>query len=275
MSASSIAAPDGAELFTAFCQPATRDDAPKITAILDSAHQRRIAHRQILELPPLDRPPIELALYRWGDASRPQVLLTHGWEFQAGRMAAFVQPLLDAGFGVVALDFPAHGRSGGDATTLLDIASSIDEAIQAFGGVHAIIGHSFGAQSAAWLLATRGGLGVQKLVMIAAANSVAYLAGVSPKFASLSPAQIAPLFDEFERRIGAPMTDFDADRVVGGLRVPTLLIHDTRDLMVPYAHGESYSWLIPGAQLMTTNGLGHRSIIRAPEVIAAAVAFVV
>jgi pimeloyl-ACP methyl ester carboxylesterase len=63
--------------------------------------------------------------------------------------------------------------------------------------------------------------------------------------------------------------------VVGGLRVPTLVIHDTRDLMVPYAHGESYSRLIPGARLMTTNGLGHRSIIRAPEVIAAAVAFVV
>lgn len=264
----------GADLFELFCSPVTRDSAAKVTAILDSADVIPVAHAQILELPPLPRPPIELALYRWGDVQQPCVLLAHGWEFQSGRMSAFVQPLLDAGFCVAALDFPAHGRSGGERSTMLDFAAALEAALHVLGGAHAIIGHSFGGQSAAWLLATRGALGVQKLVMIASSNSVAYLAGASPQFAGLTPEQLQSLFDEFERRIGRPMRAFDAEHVVGGLAVPTLLIHDTRDLLVPYAQVETYARLIPGAQVLTTSGLGHRSIIRAPEVVEAALAFV-
>ena len=55
----------------------------------------------------------ELALYRWGEG--PKVLLLHGWGGQASQLGAFAEPLVGTGFGVVAIDAPAHGRSPGRA----------------------------------------------------------------------------------------------------------------------------------------------------------------
>src|SRR5882724_4635880 len=62
-----------------------------------------------------------LAAWRWSGEGRP-VLLLHGWGGQAGRLSEFVEPLLRAGFSVVALDGPAHGDSEGRQTTLTDFA---------------------------------------------------------------------------------------------------------------------------------------------------------
>jgi pimeloyl-ACP methyl ester carboxylesterase len=176
---------------------------------------------------------------------------------------------------VVAFDFPAHGRSQGEYGTMLDFASAIADAVRVFGNVHAIIGHSFGAQSAAWLLSHTHDLGVQNLVMIAAGGNIDFLVDASPAFADATEADRAAMRQSFLQRIGRPMTDFDVTRVAHTVRVPTLLIHDTRDLLVPYAHAEAYASAIPNNRLMTTAGLGHRSILRAPEVVAAAVGWVI
>src|SRR6185369_13228471 len=51
----------------------------------------------------------DLAVWHWGTG--PRVLLVHGWNGHAGRLSSFVQPLVEAGFGVVAFDAPAHGIS--------------------------------------------------------------------------------------------------------------------------------------------------------------------
>ncbi len=262
------------ELFFAFCAPAKRDAAAKDTAILASARVTQFAHRQILRLPPEDVPPIQLTGYAWGDAAAPAVLLAHGWEFQSGRMAAFVQPLLSAGYRVVAFDFPAHGRSEGEYGTMVDFAEAIANAIDAFGNVHAVVGHSFGGQSAAWLFSHRHYLAVQRLVMIAAASSVEYLAEVSGPIVNASDADRAAFHASFERRMGAPMRAFDVPGAASHIQIPTLIIHDKRDLMVPYSHAEAYASAIPHATLMTTTGLGHRAILRAEEVVRAIVAFV-
>lgn len=42
-----------------------------------------------------------------------------------------------------------------------------------------------------------------------------------------------------------------------GLRVPTLLVHGTRDVLVPYRHAERASDLLPGGRLLTLAGAGH------------------
>ena len=50
----------------------------------------------------------ELALTCWGNSS-PSVLLMHGWGGSRAQMTGFVEPLLKAGYRVVAYDQPAHG----------------------------------------------------------------------------------------------------------------------------------------------------------------------
>jgi pimeloyl-ACP methyl ester carboxylesterase len=39
--------------------------------------------------------------------------------------------------------------------------------------------------------------------------------------------------------------------------IPTLIVHGTEDPILPYAHGKALSETIPGATLMTVDGMGH------------------
>ena len=53
--------------------------------------------------------------------------------------------------------------------------------------------------------------------------------------------------------------------------MPALVVHDRGDREVPFEHGETLARSWPGARLMVTEGLGHRRILRDPEVVRAVV----
>ena len=57
------------------------------------------------------------------------------------------------------------------------------------------------------------------------------------------------------------------------MTAPALIVHDRDDHDVPYAHGEEIALAWPGAELLTTSGLGHRAVVRDPEVIRRTLAF--
>lgn len=53
----------------------------------------------------------------------------------------------------------------------------------------------------------------------------------------------------------------------------SLVVHDEDDVDVPWQDGKTYAEAWPGSRLMTTTGLGHRRIVREPEVLAAVAEF--
>jgi pimeloyl-ACP methyl ester carboxylesterase len=69
------------------------------------------------------------------------------------------------------------------------------------------------------------------------------------------------------------MSSFEVEVFAPHIEVPVLVVHDTDDREVPYADGPRLAGLL-GARLLTTNGLGHRRILYAPEVVAAIVDFI-
>ena len=81
----------------------------------------------------------KVTTYRWGDAEAPTVLLAHGWNGWAQQMEAFVAPLTERGFAVLAFDHVAHGRSDGDTTSLpamiRSTAKVMDETPNLVGGI--------------------------------------------------------------------------------------------------------------------------------------------
>src|SRR3990172_6440577 len=96
----------------------------------------------------------ELAVTAWGK-SGPAVLLMHGWGGARAQKTGFVEPLLEAGYRVVAYDQPAHGESDGKMTNLLEIAPTMDLIAQREGNFHAIIAHSLGTLITSYALVHR------------------------------------------------------------------------------------------------------------------------
>ena len=58
------------------------------------------------------------------------------------------------------------------------------------------------------------------------------------------------------------------------LTQPLLVVHDRGDAEIPWQHGTALARAWPGAELLMTEGLGHRRVLRDPDVVAASVAFV-
>ena len=79
--------------------------------------------------------------------------------------------------------------------------------------------------------------------------------------------------DRLARRFGAALESFDVPARVARSSVPFLVVHDRDDREVPWTDGAAIAGARPEALLITTEGLGHRRILRDPAVAAAAVAF--
>ena len=59
------------------------------------------------------------------------------------------------------------------------------------------------------------------------------------------------------RQVVALLVSGDRSAQVRQIRVPSLVIHGTDDPLLPYAAGEETARLIPGARLLSVEGLGH------------------
>jgi 3-oxoadipate enol-lactonase len=61
------------------------------------------------------------------------------------------------------------------------------------------------------------------------------------------------------------LEDFDVRRQIGALRIPTLVLVGELDRVIPPAAGRKTAALIPGAKLVTIDGVGHVSYVEQPQ----------
>lgn len=213
----------------------------------------------------------QIAVYTWGNG--PAVLLVHGWSGRGAQMGAFVEPLVAAGFRAVAFDAPAHGQSSGTDTNLLEVSAVIRALAHEHGPAHAVIAHSFGVVCT--LYALSAGLRAARVVGI---SPPATIEGMVDKFAAqlaIPAPAVSAMRGYFEARFGADLwTRYSPLRLAGTMNVPALIVHDDEDRDVPWQEGEALARAWPGAQLQRTRGLGHRRVLRDPDVIAQAVRFI-
>jgi pimeloyl-ACP methyl ester carboxylesterase len=214
-----------------------------------------------------------IAMWRWGSRDAPAVLLAHGWGGNAAQMRAFVFPLLQAGYRVIAYDQPAHGVSDGRLTGLPDFAEVLAEVAWHHGQVEAVIAHSLGGAAAAVSLAA-GKSSFKKVVLISPPSD---LVGYSRRFARWywipEPVRRA-MQKAIEERYGVLWEDLEVPRVAPRLSAEALVIHDRDDRLMPWTHGATVARHWPGARLLTTRGLGHRRILADERVTRVAAEFI-
>ena len=77
-----------------------------------------------------------------------------------------------------------------------------------------------------------------------------------------------------ERRLGARWEDFEVPSLAARIETPPLLVlHDREDRETSWREGAEIADAWPHARLVTTTGLGHRRLLRDPEVVASVVRF--
>lgn len=217
-----------------------------------------------------------IAAFEWGDPKDPLVLLIHGWNGRGTQLASFAESLVKNKFRVVALDGPGHGISPGKKTNPAHYAQFIiDSQIELIGAgasSHAVIAHSFGGGCS--VLALKRGLKTNGLVLIASPafyDRVVHFFSLSIKLSD----EAEKYFTEMITKLtGIPPRELNIGKIGSLLNKPVLVVHDENDNAVNYLSAKAIVEEWPKAQLFTTQGLGHRRIMKDPQVIEVVTKFI-
>lgn len=232
--------------------------APRPHPALASAHTFTFEHRGLL-----------LAVRSWGDG--PTVLLQHGWGGRSDQLAPFVEPLLAAGFSVVAPDMPAHGDSEGRTSSLPGFARAIAALSRRVLGLHGVVAHSMGA--AATALAMADGLRVQRAVFLASPTSAVEQLQTFARGIDLPPSGAEALRRRVEARVGVPFSELELAWIAPRMSAPLLVFHDPADREISWRDGAALARAWPGARLVDVPGAGHHRILGDARVVEPAVRF--
>jgi len=205
----------------------------------------------------------------WGEG--PAILCLHGWEGRGTQFHGFIEPLAEAGFSLLTFDQPGHGTSPGRRSGPLEWAQATLDLVAQVGPIHGLLAHSLGAAGAA--IAMDHGLLVPRAVFLAPpAKPDPYYDSVL-SLLGFPAAEHPAAFQAYASRTGLPPERIRLQSLASRLRAPLLVIHDRGDREVPWSDGEAIVSAWPSATLQTTEGLGHRRILRDAAVIEQAVAF--
>jgi pimeloyl-ACP methyl ester carboxylesterase len=234
-----------------------------------SRYEEKSTDREVIEWGNNYRIPFEggeLAVTTWGN-SGPAVLLMHGWGGARAQMTGFVDPLLFAGYRVVAYDQPAHGESDGKMTNLLEIAPTMDLIAKQEGPFHAILAHSFGTLITSYALVERNFTPPSKLVYFGAFNQ---LLESLPRFQVIAglPDEIMDgfrtmLYDNFSREVLDAITN---ETLTPRIHIPALMFHDAADNVTPVEDSRAIARVWKHAQYIETEGLGHRGALQSKNI---------
>lgn len=218
-----------------------------------------------------------VAMWTWGNG--PAVLLVHGWGGYGGQMQAFVVPLVRAGYQAIIFDAPAHGESGPSQlgsrrTTLFDFAYVIDAIGRERGQLAGIIAHSGGCTAVGWALLTAS-WPVKSLAFIAPMASPSAYRTLFHRALGLSEEVERRFVEMTTRRFGFRWEDLEVPPMATRMKTsPILVVHDRSDSETSWSEGAAIAEAWPQSTLITTEGLGHRRVLRDPAVVDTVTSFI-
>ncbi|MBF5041820.1 alpha/beta hydrolase [Aggregicoccus sp. 17bor-14] len=179
----------------------------------------------------------------------PWVVYFHGNGEQLSDLEGTAEALQARGLGFLGVEYPGYGWAGGAPTEA---------------GLYAA-----GRSALAWLQRERGvgpervvllgrSLGSGVAVQLAQEGRCARLVLVSP-YTSMGD-MAAAVFPWLPGRL-LVRDRFDSLSKAAGLHVPTLVVHGTRDEVVPVAQGRRLAAAIPGASALWVEGAGHNDVL--------------
>ena len=204
----------------------------------------------------------EIAVWRLGTG--PAVFLVHGWEDDNALWSPLIERLYYSGRAIVAMDLPGHGHSGGKYCALPEASSAVRAVGEAIGPMEAVITHSYGGPCVG--LALEMGLEVARVVMIAPPMSFARQVDKMIERFSIRPTVAQRFCELLPERLGNSIEWFDLARLAPAMTAEALFVHSVDDDGCPYENSRTLANLWPNAELLLTDGLGHRIVAQDAEI---------
>ena len=174
-------------------------------------------------------------------------------------MVPIASALAARGWSVTVFDMPAHGRSTGRTTTLVEMAEAVADVARATGAPHAVVGHSLGAAAA--VLALRDGLPSSSAALLAPVAEPWLFVRRLSDLLGFSEARGRGLIAAIERRAGVGIENIDGAEAARALETRALILHDPADRQVPFSHAEALASAWRGSVLHPVRGMGHRRVL--------------
>jgi pimeloyl-ACP methyl ester carboxylesterase len=201
----------------------------------------------------------EIVTFTWKNAGE-KVLLNHGWSGRGTQLYYIAEVLHSLGYHVVAYDAPAHGKSSGKTTNMLQMIATVSHLDKSENGFDYFIGHSFGAMAIFNYCKNEGK--AKKIVTIGAADNMRTIFENFIASVGLSKKVLKRMTAYFEEKFRVNIDDFSPFVAVQQMQIPTLLLHDKEDYDVSASCADNIAKHHPNAKVIKTKGLGHRRILR-------------
>lgn len=200
----------------------------------------------------------DMSGWSWGEG--PAVILLHGWNGRGSQMGLLARAVADAGFRAVAFDGPAHGKSPGRRTNLINHSAALVDAARVLPDMHGIVGHSFGALAISYRWEELPAL--PKAVMISPPADMKIYSRMFIDAIGASDEVYDRMLAIYRRKFGVVWDDFTVENLAPKPETALLVVHDRSDRQAPFSHGERTCRTWPDARLHATDGLGHLRILR-------------
>lgn len=174
----------------------------------------------------------------------PVVIITHGNAESIDFLPDEFRPFADRGVSLLMVEFPGYGRSKGSpsqqtiTTTMLKAYDVITARPDVDADRVILLGRSLGGGAACQLAARRP---IRGLILVSAFTSVT----------AFAPRYLVPAF--------LVKDPFDNLAVIRAYSRPVLIIHGTRDEIIPYRHGQTLAAAAPDGNLVSFQS-GHNNL---------------
>ncbi|WP_444915534.1 alpha/beta fold hydrolase [Microbulbifer sp. TRSA007] len=199
----------------------------------------------------------ENTAWSWGEG--PVVILCHGWEAKAAKMATMAMAIAEQGFQAVAIDATAHGHSGGKVCNFDIMAKDIYSLASQFSEIFAVVGHSMGGMMT--MRAREFGLKAQCYAVLGSPSAPLPILEIMTNLLKVSSETTEICQDKIADQIGYSWQELLQCKMYTPEETPLLMIYDTEDDEVPIFHGERIHKTWPAAEMIKISGVGHRKIV--------------
>ncbi len=230
--------------FQLFSRPQKGKTKKSDTKFLNSATQKQLFYQDT-----------SIMTYQWV-GKKETILLVHGWESNSYRWKKLIGLLKDLDYNIIALDAPAHGRSGGKLFNAVLYSEFIHIVSKTY-HPSIVIGHSVGGIATMLSQFKYQIASVKKLVLLGAPSN---FTGIFLRYKNLMGYndKVSNGIDQFVlTHFNHLPSYYHIANFSEKIKAKSLIIHDKDDKIIPYSDALDYEKHYKNATLVSTTGLGH------------------